>query len=117
MAAIDENSDIIIGYAVLRQVIRNGGSEIGMAMAPLFANNVSIAKLLLRVAAQECIVNKAIPKTKLQLSHPVGGKCGAHAPQLMKELLLDTHRMYYNGHIPSGRQLKKIYSIASTTFD
>ena len=108
-------------YAVLRQIIRDGGSEIGMAMAPLFADNVSIAKLLLRVAAQECFANKAVPKTKLQLSHPVGDNCGAHAPQLMKqleaELSFDTHRMYNNGHIPAGRQPEKIYGITSTTLD
>ena len=51
LAAVDEKSDDIVGYAVLRQVIRDGGSEIGMAMAPLFADNASIAKLLLRTAA------------------------------------------------------------------
>ena len=121
LAAVDEKSDDIVGYAVLRQVIRDGGSEVGMAMAPLFADNVSIAKLLLRAAALECIANKAVPKTKLQLSHPVGDNCGAHAPQLMKqleaELSLDAHRIYYNGHIPSGRQPEKIYGITSTTFD
>ena len=71
-AAVNEKSDDIMRYAVLRQIIRDGGSEIGMAMAPPFVDNVSIAKLLLRVAAQECFANKVVPKTKLQLSHPVG---------------------------------------------
>ena len=119
--AVDERTNGIVGYAVLRQVTRNSGNEIGMAMAPLFADNVLIAKLLLRAAAQECISNKAIPKTKLELLHPVGDNCGAHASQLMKDLEAElsfiTYRMYSNGHIPSGRQLDKIYSIASTTFD
>ena len=121
LVAIDEKNNDVVGYAILRQVIRNSGSEIGMAVAPLFADNVSIAKLLLKTAAQECISNKAVPKTKLQLSHPVGDICGAHASQLMKdleaELSLDAYRMYFNGDIPSGRQLEKIYGIASNTFD
>ena len=51
-AAVNENSDEIVGYAVLKQVIRGGGIEIGLAMAPLFADNVHIAKLLRKMAAE-----------------------------------------------------------------
>lgn len=121
LAAVDENSDDIVGYAVLRLIIRYGGTELGMAMAPLYANNVSVAKLLLRAAAQECIANRAVPKTRLQLLYPVGDNCGVHAAQLMEDLeaevYFEARRVYNKGHIPSGRKLEKIYGITSTTFD
>ena len=109
----------IIGYSILKHDIRRGGTEIGLAMTPLFADNVHIAKLLLKTAAESCLANEALPKTKLQLLHPVGNNCGEDSSQLMKELKAElTHfafRMYTKG-IPLGRQMKKIYGIASPTF-
>ena len=41
-AAIDKNTNDITCYTVLKQVIRGGGTEIGMAMAPLYADNASL---------------------------------------------------------------------------
>ena len=38
----------------------------------LYADNVQIAKLVLKTAAEYCLANEAIPKTKLELFHPVG---------------------------------------------
>ena len=119
-AAIDERSDTILGYAIVKQVIRDAGTEIGLAMAPLYADSAQIAKLLLKTAAENCLANEAVPKTKLELFHPVGDNCGEGAAELMDELEAElTHiayRMYSKG-IPPGRQMKKIYGIASPTFD
>ena len=118
-AAVNEKNDIV-GYIVLKQVFREAGREIGMTIAPLFCNDVQIAKLLLLTAAENCHANPAVPKTKLELLLPVGEKCGEDASQLMKDLEAElTHiacRMYTKG-IPPDRQLKQIYGIASPTFD
>ena len=47
--AINQAADnTIVGYSVLKLVIRGGGTEIGLAMAPLFADNIHIAKMLLK---------------------------------------------------------------------
>ncbi len=105
---------------VLKQVIRDGGTEIGLAIAPLFADNKNTAKLLIKKAGQECLSNPAIPKTKLELFHPVGAVCGEGGPELMQELGAElTHiayRIYTNG-IPKGRQTRQIYGITSLTCD
>ena len=118
--AVDEKGDRIVGYAIVKQVIRDAGTEIGLAMAPLYADNAEIAKLLLKTAAEYCLANEAVPKTKLELFHPVGDNCGEGAAELMDELEAElTHiayRMYTMG-IPPGRQMNKIYGIASPTFD
>ena len=118
--AVDKESDNIVGYAIMKQVIRDAGTEIGLAMAPLYADNADIAKLLLKTAAEYCLANEAVPKTKLELFHPVGNNCGEGASELMDELEAElTHiayRMYSKG-IPPGRQMKKIYGIASPTID
>ena len=119
-AALNAKSDKIVGYTVLKQAIRGGGTEIGMAMAPLYSDDVHIAKCLLKTAAEYCLTNDAVPKTELEMFHPVGDDCGENAPSLMKELEAEltffTHRIYTKG-IPLGRQTKKIYGIASPTFD
>ena len=119
-AAVNEKSDKILGYAIVKQVIRDGGTEIGLAMAPLYADNAQVAKLLLKTAAEDCLANEAVPKTKLELFHPVGDNCGEGAAEMMEELEAElTHiayRMYSKG-IPPGRHMKKIYGIASPTFD
>ena len=119
-AAIDKSSNKITGYTVLKQVIRGGGTEIGLAMAPLFADNAEVAKFLINRATEECLTNPAIPKTKLEIFHPVGDVCGEGAAELMKdldaELIHDGYRIYSNG-VPPGRQTKKIYGIASPSCD
>ena len=118
--AIDDRSHEITGYTVLKQVIRGGGTEIGLAMAPLFADSADIAKFLVLLAAHECLNNPAIPKTKLEIFHPVGDDCGEGAAMLMKDLGADltyyAYRMYTKG-IPARRQTKKIYGIASPSCD
>ncbi len=119
-AAIDNHSDEITGYIVLKQVIREGGLEIGLAMAPLFANNKNTAKLLIKKAGEECLSNWAIPKTKLELFHPLGDVCGEGGAELMKELGAElihiAHRVYSKG-IPEGRQTRNIYGITSPSCD
>ena len=117
-AVVRDNS--LLGYTVVKQVIRGAGTEIGLTIAPLFADNADIAKVLLKTAAEYCLSNKAVPKTTLEMFYPVGENCGEDAPQLMKELDADllhiAHRMYTKG-APARRQTKKIYGIASPTFD
>ena len=119
-AAVDEKNGNVVGYAIVKQVIREGGTEIGLAMAPLYANDAKIVKLLLKTAAENCLANEAVPKTKLEIFHPVGDNCGEGAAELMDELEADlTHiayRMYTKG-IPPGRQMKKIYGIAAPSCD
>ena len=119
-AAVNEKNDDIVGYGVLKQVIRGGGTELGLAMAPLFADDALIAKHLLKVAAEYSLSNEVLPNTNLELFHPFGDICGEDAPQLMNELEAELshvgYRMYTKG-VPLGRQLKKIYGIASPTFD
>ena len=89
-------------------------------MAPLYADNVEIAKLLLKTAAENCLVNEALRNSKMELFHPVGDNCGSDASQLMDgldaELMHIAYRMYTKG-IPTGRQLNKIYGIVSPTYD
>ena len=118
--ALNVKRDEIVGYAVIRQIIRGGGTEIGMAVAPLYSDDVHIAKCLLKTAAEYCLANDAVPKTELEMFHPVGDNCGENASSLMKELEAELtffyHRIYTKG-IPLGRQTKKIYGIASPTFD
>jgi hypothetical protein len=119
--AVNQATDkSIVGYSILRPDIRGGGTEIGLSMAPLFADNVDIAILLLKTAAENCLTKEATPKSKLHVFHPVGDDCGEGSSQLMRELEAElTHiaiRMYSKG-IPIGRQTKKIYGIASPSFD
>ena len=110
----------IVGYSILRRIIRGDCTEMGLAMAPLFADNIYIAKALLKVTAEKCLVNKAVPNVKLELIHPVGKKCGEGSSELMEELEAEhTHiafRMYSKG-IPPGRKVGRIYGIASPSFD
>ena len=119
-AAIDKITNDITGYTVLKQAIRGGGTEIGMAMAPLYADNADVVKLLIKCAADECLKNPAIPKTKLEIVHPVGDSCGEEAAELMSELDAElihiACRVYTNGVSP-GRQMRKIYGIVSPTCD
>lgn len=119
-AAFNKSSGDIIGYAIVKQIIRGAGTEIGLAMAPLIADDVLIAQILLKTTAESCLANEAVPNTKLELFHPVGDSCGEDSSELMDkletEMTLIGYRMYSKG-VPPGRQLKKVYGIASPTFD
>ena len=64
-AALNVKSDKIVGYTVLKQVIRGGGTEIGMAVAPLYSDDAHIAKCLLKTAAEYCLANDAVPNFTL----------------------------------------------------
>ena len=57
--AVDGN-DEIVGYAILKQAIRGAGTEIGLAIAPLYSDNPHIAKCLLKTAAERCLANQAL---------------------------------------------------------
>ena len=115
-----KKNDDVVGYIVIRHVMRRGGTEIGLAVAPLFADNVEIAKLLMKTTAEYCLSNEAVPKTTLEMFHCVGDNCSQDAPQLMNELEAELtfmgYRMYTKG-IPPGRQLTKMYGITSRRID
>ena len=104
-ATVHEKSDTIVGYAVVKQVISGGEAKTSLAVAPLYADSVEIAKSLLKTAAENCLANEAVLKTKLEMFHPVGDNCGEGAAELMDELKADlTHIAYrmYNKGIPPG---------------
>ena len=94
--------------------------EIGLAMAPLFADNVhNIAKVLIKTAAEKCLAKNAVPIIYIQ-RFTVGKSCGAGSSELIEELEAElTHiafRMYSKG-IPPGRKVGRIFGIASPSFD
>ena len=102
-AEIDHSNNITGCYETSHS---RRGTEIGLAMAPLFANNKDTAKLLIKTAGQDsrprmaglALANPAIPKTKLELLHPSGDICGEGAAELMDELGAEmthiAHRVY-----------------------
>ena len=47
-----EKSNDLAGYIVIKQVIRGGGTEIGLSVAPFYADNAEIVKLLLKTTAE-----------------------------------------------------------------
>lgn len=75
--------------------------KIGLAIAPLFPEDVLIAKLLLKTAVKSCFANKDVPNTKLELLHPAGDSCGKDSSELMDELEAEMtfigYRMYSKG--------------------
>ena len=100
-ATFDKKCNEITGYAIIKQVIRGGGTDIGLSVAPLYADSAQIAKVLLKTTTEYCLLNEAVPKTTLEMFHPFGDNCGQDAPQLMNELEAElTHigyRMYNKG--------------------
>ena len=118
-AALNEKDDVI-GYNVVKQVIAGAGTEIGLVMAPLYADDDVIARMLLKAAAETYLENDAIPNSCFELFYSDGGSYGDHASRLMKELEARTvylgQRMYTRG-IPQGREISKMYGIFSTAFD
>ena len=118
-AALDGNGNIF-GYTVIRPIILGGGTELGLNMASLYAENDQVASALLTVAAEACITNEAISATKFLLIHAHGSEHGQHASQLFAKVEAEhspfATRMYTKG-IPQGIQLTKIYGITHPTFD
>ena len=119
--ALDDNKNII-GYAASRPVIVGGGTEMGLAMAPLIADDPQIAKLLLKTAADTYIDIYGSPNTKFDLVYPDGNNCGDGISEIFKEVEAECtkagigYRLYTRG-IPYGRQCNKIYGILSPSFD
>ena len=119
--ALDENKNII-GYAASRPVIVGGGTEMGLAMAPLIADDPQIAKLLLKTAADTYIDIYGSSNTKFDLVYPDGKNCGDGISEIFKEVEAEYtkagigYRLYTRG-IPYGRQCNKIYGILSPSFD
>ena len=118
-ASVDEKGDII-GYNVVKQVISGAGTETGLVMAPLYADNHLVARMLLKVAADTYLATDAVPRSSFELFYSDRGSYGDHASRLMSEVEAKTvflgQRMYTKG-IPQGRQISKMYGISSTAFD
>ena len=85
--AVNEKTEDIIGYAIIKQVI----GELAQKFVWLYADIVETVNFL---------VNKALHDSKMELFHPVGDNCysGSDAPQPMNsvdaEFLHDAYRMY-----------------------
>ena len=50
-AAVNGSGDVV-GYTLVKQVISEAGAKIGLIMAPLYADNDTVARALLKVAAE-----------------------------------------------------------------
>ena len=118
-AVVDGKGDVI-GYTVVRPIILGVGAEIGLNMAPLYAENDQVASALLKVAAETCLKNEAIAATNFLLIHAHHSDHGRHASQLFAKVEAENQpfatRMYTKG-IPQNIQLTKIYGITHPTFD
>ncbi len=118
-AACDSNSNIV-GYTLVRPIIMNYGSEIGMNMAPLYAENNEVASALLKTAAETCLNNEAVGATKFLLIYAKGADHSSNASQLFDhveaEYLPFATRMYTKG-APLDGQMSKMYGIMHPTFD
>ena len=117
--AVDKSGNVV-GYTIVRRTINYMGAEFGLSMAPLYANNDSIAKSLLKVAAETCLANEVVSEKEFEVIHDHGVLCGEHALQLMTEMEAELRpsgaRMYTKG-IPHGRATSKIYGIFHPGFD
>ena len=118
-AAVNEKGDVL-GYNLIKQVISGAGTEIGLSMAPLYADDDRIARVLLKMAAETYLVTDAVEKSSFELYYCDGGSYGEHSSRVIVELEARTvylgQRMYTNG-TPPGRQNSKMYGIFSTAFD
>ena len=118
-AAVNEKGDIL-GYTAVHQIITDRGTDIQLCMAPLYADNDSVAKALMKVAVDTYQANEAISASSLELYCCDGESCGKHASRLMKELEADIirygQRMYTDG-VPPGRQQAKMYGNCGNDFD
>ena len=117
--AMNEKGDVI-GYNVVKQVLSGAGSEIGLVMAPLYADNDIVARILLKCAAETYLNIEATPQSPLEVFYSDGGSYGDHASRLMLEVGAETtylgQRMYTKG-VPLGRLIGSMYGLFSTAFD
>ena len=121
-AATDGNGDLL-GYCATRQVFRNGGTEIGLNMAPLFADDQLIAKVLLKEAARAYLANDTNEHTKMSILVPEGENGNASAVQVIENELdaecdrknTSSIRMYTKGK-PPNMQIKKIWGLTTLSF-
>ena len=121
-AAIDGNGDLL-GDCSTRQVFRNGGAAVGLNMAPLFADNQLIAKVLLKEAARTYLADDAKKHTEMSILVPEGENGNASAVQLIENELeaecdrknTSSIRMYTKG-APPNMQMKKIFGLTTLSF-
>ena len=110
----------IVGYTLVRPIIMNEGSEIGMNMAPLYAEDNQAAGVLMKIAAETCLVNEAVAAKKFLLIYARGADHSKNASaifdQVEAEYLPFATRMYSKG-APINGSLNKIYGIMHPTFD
>ena len=118
-AAVNKKGDVL-GYTAVHQIITDRGTDIQLCMAPLYADNDSVAKALMKVAVDTYRANEVISASSLVLFCCDGESCGKHALRLMKELEADIirfeQRMYTDG-VPLGRQQAKMYGNFIPDFD
>lgn len=117
-AAVNERGDVI-GYTTVKQVISGAGTEIGLSMTPLYADDDITARLLLKVAASAYLGIEAVANSSFELYYSDGGRFGDHALRLMVELEAEMfyvgQKMYTKG-IPPGQQLQTMYALFSTAY-
>ena len=117
--AFDENGEVV-GYTMVRPIILGAGMEIGMNMAPLYAENNEVARELLKQAAKECRANEAVSATEFLLIYARSAEHSKNATELFDkaeaEYIPFATRMYTQG-VPKSGQLSKIYGIMHPTFD
>lgn len=110
----------IVGYTLVRPIILNYGGEIGMNMAPLYAENNKVASALLKIAAETCLANDAVAATNFLLIYAKGADHSKNASELFDcveaEYLPFATRMYLKGP-PQDGELNKIYGIMHPTID
>ena len=57
----------VLGYNLIRQVIREAGAKIGLTMAPLYADNDVVARVLMKVAAETYLATDAVEGSSFEL--------------------------------------------------
>lgn len=112
--------ETIVGYTLVRSIIMNYGSHIGINMAPLYADTTSIATALMRTAAETCHANQAIGATEFLLIYSKGTVHGENATKLFDEVeasyLPFATKMYTKGP-PVHGQLNKMYGVMHPFLD
>lgn len=114
----------VAGYIVVRQVARGADmKEQSLMIGPLYADDDTIAALLLKAAADAYAEDtlKIEGGVKFVMMCSDGGEYGNHGLQLISGLEVTAPyvigpRMYTNG-TPPGRQTSKIYATTSIIFD
>ena len=65
-AAVNEKG-AVLGYNLVRQVICETGMQIGLTMAPLYADNDVVARVLMKVAAETYLATDAVEGSSFEL--------------------------------------------------